>query len=92
MRQQSKKIQDLFLKEFGENIKKIRKRKKLTQMDVAMRINGDASKISKIERGVYNFNFTSFLVIAQALDVKLHELIAIENIDFFIKNILEDID
>ena len=57
-----------------------------------MRINGDDNKISKIERGVYNFNVTSLFVLAQALDVKIEELFEIKNKSFITKNILEDID
>lgn len=92
MRQQSEKIQKLFLKEFGENIKKIRQRKNLTQLDIAMRINGDANKISRIEGGKYNFKISSLLVLAQALDVDIKELLEIKNLDFFKNNILEYID
>ena len=92
MRKQNKKLQNLFLKEFGENIKKIRQSKNLTQLDLAMRINGDAGKISKIERGVYNLKVSSLLVLAQALSVDIKELLDIKDLDFFKNNILEHID
>lgn len=92
MRQQKEKTKKLFLEELGKNVKKIRKSKKLTQIDLAMRINGDNNKISRIERGLYNFNVTSLLVLANALEVTLIDIIDIENIDFLIKNILENVD
>jgi len=92
MRRQKEKTKSLFLEELGKNVKKIRKIKKLTQIDLAMRINGDDNKISRIERGLYNFNVTSLLVLANALEVTLNELLDIKNIDFLIKTILEDVD
>ena len=92
MKQQNKEVKDQFLVEFGKNVKKIRKEKKLSQLDLAMRINGDDKKISKIERGVYNFKIASLLIIAQALDVEVKELFNITNLNLLKKNILESID
>jgi len=56
-----------------------------------MRINGNDNNISRIERGLYNFNVVIILVLANALEVTLNELLDIKNIDFLIKNILEDV-
>ena len=70
----------------------IRKNKKLSQIDLAMRINGDDNKIGRIERGEYNFKVASLLVIAQALDVEVTELFEIKEINFLKNNILEYID
>ena len=92
MKQQNEKIKDQFLIEFGKNIKRIRKQKKLTQIELAMRINGDNNKISRIERGLYNFKISSLLVIAEVLDVEIEELFKINNLNYFKKNILECID
>lgn len=79
----NQKIKDEFLIEFGKNIKRIRKQKNLTQTDLALRINGDEMKISRIERGLYNFGVASTLIIAQALEVEVKELFEIENIKYF---------
>ena len=92
MRQQNEEIRNQFLIEFGKNVKKIRQKKKLTQIDLAMRINGDNNKIGRIERGEYNFKVSSLLVIAQALDVEITELFKIESLKFLKNNILEYID
>ncbi len=92
MRKQNEKIRDQFLIEFGKNVRRIRREKKLTQMDLAMRINGDSNKISRIERGEYNFKISSLLVVAQALDIEVIELFKIKNLDYLKHNILEEID
>jgi len=47
-----------------------------------MRINGNDNNISRIERGLYNFNVTSLLVLANALEVTLNELLDTKNTDF----------
>ena len=64
----------------------------MSQIDLAMRINGDDNKIGRIERGEYNFKVASLLVIAQALDVEVTELFEIKDINFLKNNILEYID
>lgn len=92
MKQQNKEIKDLFLIEFGKNVKRLRKKKKLTQIELANRINGDAKKISRIEKGEYNFGIASLLIVAQVLEVDLLELFNIKNIDYFKNNILEDVE
>ena len=92
MKQQNEEVKDQFLVEFGKNVKKIRKEKKLSQLDLAMRINGDDKKISRIERGEYNFGIASLLIVAQALEVDLSELFNIKNIDYFKNNILTSVD
>ena len=92
MKQQNKKIKDLFLIEFGKNVKRLRKKKKLTQIQLANRINGDVKKTNRIEKGEYNFGIASLLIVAQVLEVDLTELFNIKNIDYFKNNILEDIE
>lgn len=83
----NEKIKEEFLIEFGENIRKIRKQKNLTQTDLALRINGDVKKISRIERGMYNFGIASVLILAQALEINVCKLFEIDNIEFFQKQI-----
>ncbi len=92
MKQQNKKIKDQFLVEFGKNVRRLRKKQKLTQTDLANRINGDTKKISRIEKGEYNFGIASLLIVAQVLEVDLTELFNIKNIDYFKNNILESVE
>jgi len=40
----NKKIKEQFLSELGKNIKRIRNKKGLTQLDLALKINGDQKK------------------------------------------------
>ena len=88
----NKKIQKKFLIEFGENIRRIRRQKKLTQIDLALRINGDVKKISRIECGLYNFGTASNLILAQALEVEVKILFEIKNIKFYQKHIWQTSD
>ncbi len=80
-------IKQQFLIEFGKNVKKIRKQRKISQLELAIKINGDNNKISRIERGLYDFKLSSLLIIANVLEVELNELINLENINFFKNNI-----
>lgn len=87
----NKKIQQQFLEEFGENIKRIRIKKNLTQTDLALRINGDVTKIGRIERGEYNFGITSLLILAKAFEVDVLELLKIKNRKYYQKHIWESL-
>ena len=89
MTQLNKSIKQEFLKALGENIKRIRIEQTLTQQELALKINSDISKISRIERGLYNFGILSVLILAQALNTELNELLNINNIGYFRKHILE---
>ena len=85
----NEKIQEQFLTEFGENVRNIRKNLNITQTDLALRINGDETKISRIERGKYNFGITTILILAKALNVEVKELLNLENINYYKKHIWE---
>lgn len=89
MQKLNEEIKQKFLLEFGRNVRKIRKHKKLSQYDLAFRINGDEMKISRIERGLYNFGISSLLILAKALEVEVIELFKIEDIKFLQNNIWE---
>ena len=89
MPQLNKSIKEEFLKSLGKNVKRIRMEQKLTQKELASKINGEVYKISRIERGQYNFGISSTLILAQALNVKFNELLDIEDLDYFINNIWE---
>ena len=79
--QLNQKVKNQFLIDFGKNFKKIREEKGMSQTDLAMRINGDNSKISQIERGIYDFKISTLLIVAEALGVDAGKLFSFENID-----------
>ena len=83
----NEKIKQEFLIEFGKNIKRIRKEKNLTQKELAVKLDADKQKISRMECGLYDFQISSLLIIAYGLEVEINELLKIKNSDFFIKNI-----
>jgi len=81
-----------FLIEFGKNLRKIRKRKKMSQTDLAMKINGDVQKIGRIERGEYDFKISSILILANVLEISVEELIGFKNINNLKNLIWEQIE
>ena len=52
----------------------------MSQTELAIKINGDNSKISRIERGIYNFKISSLLILAEALEIDAYELLKCKNI------------
>jgi len=69
-----KKVDTKFLKLFGENLKIIRERKKITQAQLAIDCDFDVSVISRIERGVVNTSLSNLKLIATALNIDMKEL------------------
>lgn len=59
---------------FGVRLKQLRKEKKLTQEELAVRIGRSVDALSNIERGKSLPNFTTIEQLAQALDVPLKNL------------------
>lgn len=58
----------------GQNIRKLREDKDLTQRALAQIAGLDRTYISDMERGVRNFSIQSFARIARALEVTLSKL------------------
>jgi transcriptional regulator with XRE-family HTH domain len=58
----------------GANIRKVRKERKLIQLDLEVASGIAAGDISKIENGHINVAFTTLIKIAEALKVELNEL------------------
>ncbi len=56
------------VKKLGENIKKIRTKKKMTQGDVCRALNMDRGYMSAIENGKKNITLLQLEKIAKALD------------------------
>jgi len=64
------------LKIIGENIRKYRKAKKLTQSELAFRCNEkEWSQISRMERGLVNFSISYLLLVAEILEISPKELL-----------------
>ncbi len=64
------------LKKIGENVKRIRIEKGLTQVDLVGRIEAkiDTTNISRIEKGRTNATIHTLFRISQALEVPLSEI------------------
>ncbi|WP_343701630.1 helix-turn-helix transcriptional regulator [Chitinophaga sp.] len=62
------------LKQLGANIKAIREKKNLTQLDIEVKAGVYASDLSKIENGNTNPSFTKLVRLAKVLGVQLNEL------------------
>lgn len=60
----------------GQAVEELRREAKLTQEDLADRMNTESSTVGKLERGVANPTLVSLLRVAQGLDVELSEVFA----------------
>ncbi len=72
---------ELYKKEFGLNLKRIRESKNITQFDLATAMNNLASDslierttISRIENGRTNVTLTTIAKLASALEIDIKEL------------------
>ena len=70
---------------FGQHLKKIRQSKKISQSKLALIIDSFPSSVQRIEYGESNPELCMLIAIAEALDVKLSELL-----DFDITNKSEE--
>ncbi len=69
-----KKVDKIFLIKFGENLRKIREKKGITQAQLSIDCDFDVSVISRIERGVVNTSLSNLKLISNALNIELKEL------------------
>ncbi len=65
---------DKVVKAFGENLKKIRQAKQISQEELAYRCDIELSQIGRIERGVINTSISNVFLIAEALGIEPKEL------------------
>jgi transcriptional regulator with XRE-family HTH domain len=63
------------LKQFGTEIKTVRKSKKITQLQLASLCDIDIRTIQRIEKGEFNPSLRVLMRIANAFDMSLSELI-----------------
>ncbi len=70
----------IILIEFGNNVRKLRLSKGLTQEQLANELGVEISQISRIERGVVNTSVTTIYAISQTLKIDSSEFFAFDNI------------
>ena len=62
-------------RKLGQNLKKIRTRKNITQIEIAKILGADRSFVSNIENGKNNPTLSTITSLAQALGVSTTELL-----------------
>ena len=73
-----KKEKDTFLKCFGKNLAEIRKKKDVSQDQLAFDADIDLSTISKIEQGRLNVSIFNTYKIAKALNISHQDMFDFE--------------
>jgi len=63
-----------FIQQFGKNLRKIRKEKKMSQEDLAISADTSRSQVARIERGIINPTITTVNKFAEALQVNIQSL------------------
>jgi transcriptional regulator with XRE-family HTH domain len=63
---------------FGENLRRIRKSKKVSMENLAHASNMEYSQISRIEKGQINTSISTVKILADALKVEVYELFKFE--------------
>ena len=66
---------------FGERLKRLRKRRGLTQEDLAAAVDMSVQGLSKVERGLSSPQLDTLCRIARALDMPLPELVRLDETD-----------
>ncbi|MCC4214099.1 helix-turn-helix domain-containing protein [Leeuwenhoekiella parthenopeia] len=74
-----KSIDIEFVRRFGENLRRIRKSKNCSMEQLAHKSNMEYSQISRIERGQINTSISTAKVLADALEVEVHQLFNFSN-------------
>ncbi len=64
-------------KKFGQKVREVRKKKGLSQEQVALEIGMDLTSINEIENGHRNPTFLTIYKIAQALGASMSDLVSI---------------
>lgn len=67
------------LQTLGQNIKNIRKSKQISQIDLAVAVGIDRSYLSEIENGRRNLSVNILYAIADALEVKISDLLSMDD-------------
>ena len=67
-------IQKEFLKTLGKNIRKYRKKQKISQQELGYRCNIDKPHISRAESGTHNLSALMILRISEGLKIPVNKL------------------
>lgn len=62
---------NIFLINFGKNLKKLRREKGISQAQLAFEANIEISQISRIERGLINTTIANVKLLSKILDVPI---------------------
>ncbi len=73
-----KTANEIFIKAFGKNLRKIRLAKEISMQNLAYSINVEYSQISRIELGKINTSVSTAYEIAKALEVPVQDLFNFE--------------
>jgi len=76
-----KATNEIFIKEFGKNLRRIRMSKNISMQNLAYTINVEYSQISRIELGKISTSISTIYEIAKALEVPVFELFVFDNIE-----------
>lgn len=66
---------ELYLKELGKRIEKLRKEKGMSQNELARRLGTKNNQIRRIEKGLANCTVATLWKVAEALEVEFGELL-----------------
>lgn len=70
----------VILIEFGNNVRKLRSARGLTQEQLANELGVEISQISRIERGVINTSVTTLYAISKILKIEASDFFVFDNI------------
>jgi putative transcriptional regulator len=65
----------IYLKCFGEHVRKLRKKKKLAQVDLASIMDKDRQSIQRVEAGNINPSILYLIELAEGLQMPLRDLV-----------------
>jgi transcriptional regulator with XRE-family HTH domain len=68
------------LTKLGEQVRRLRLLRGMTQVDLALKCNVDNGDISRIENGRKNIEFYTIVKLAEALAVHLNDLFPLETV------------
>lgn len=66
---------EILLKSFAEHVKNLRRKKKLTQIDVSSRMGKDQQSLQRVESGKVSPSLYYLHELAEGLDVSIKELV-----------------
>ena len=70
---------EIYLKQFGKNLKKIRLSKSFTQEELSLSSDVSLAQITRIERGIVNPTVCTIKSLANGLQIPPHELLKFDD-------------